>query len=178
MTRRHLRSDRDRVRLVTSKALTIDLAELRDHLDQAGRARPRGDPAAADTALAAAVGLWRGEPLVEVSGLPDFAALQASMLAELTEAALTLGERRLAEGDTAAARDLAQRALAVEPYAERCMRLLLAVETQRRDPAAMKRTVHRVRETLTALGTPPEPATTIVLRQAHLAGARARAAVR
>ncbi|MET8354163.1 MULTISPECIES: BTAD domain-containing putative transcriptional regulator [unclassified Micromonospora] len=174
----HLRSDRSRVWLVRSKALTIDVADLRDHLDEAGRARRRGEPTAADAALTAAVGLWQGEPLVELFGLPDFDTVRASMLAELTEAALTLGERRLAEGDTTAARDLAQRALAVEPYAERCMRLLLAVETQRRDPAALRRTVHRVRETLTALGTPPEPATTIVLRQANLAGARASAALR
>jgi DNA-binding SARP family transcriptional activator len=60
----HLRCDRTRVRLIRSKALTIDLAELHDHLDEARQARRRGDPAAADAALAAAVALWRGEPLV------------------------------------------------------------------------------------------------------------------
>lgn len=167
----HLRTDRDRVRLVSSKALQIDLAELHGHLDGARRARMHGDPLAADADLAAAVRLWRGAPLCELGGVPAFAAQTTAILAELTEATLTLGERRLAEGDTAAARHLAQRALAAEPYGERCMRLLVAAETQHRDPAAMERALHRVHEALDTLGTPPEPATTIVLRQAYLAGA-------
>ncbi|MEU4558690.1 BTAD domain-containing putative transcriptional regulator [Actinoplanes sp. NPDC023936] len=165
----HLRCDRSRVRLVRSKALTVDLADLRDHLAEADAARSRGDPAAADTSLTAAVRLWRGDPLTDLIG---FDGLTAGVLADLTEAALTLGERRLAEGDTAAAAELARRALAAEPYAERCMRLLLAAETQRRDPVALGRVVCRVRETLSTLGATPEPATRIVLRQAELAGTR------
>ncbi|MEU8243563.1 BTAD domain-containing putative transcriptional regulator [Actinoplanes missouriensis] len=165
----HLRCDRSWVRLVRSKALTVDLADLRDHLAEAHAARTRGDPAAAGTALAAAVGLWRGDPLTDLIGLDGVAA---GVLAELTEAALTLGERRFAEGDATAAAELARRALAAEPYAERGMRLLLAAETQRRDPVALGRVVCRVREVLDSLGAAPEPATRIVLRQAELAGAR------
>ncbi|MBB2941072.1 DNA-binding SARP family transcriptional activator [Actinoplanes lutulentus] len=162
----HLRCDRSWVRLARSAALTVDLAELRDHLDEARRARQRGDPAAADAALGAALRLWRGDPLTD---LPTTDSTAVSLLAELTEAALTLGERRLAQGDTTAAADLARRAMAAEPYAERAMRLLLAVETQRRDPAALRRTVSRVRQTLSSLGAAPEQATRIVLRQAELA---------
>ncbi|BAL91119.1 putative SARP-family transcriptional regulator [Actinoplanes missouriensis 431] len=165
----HLRCDRSWVRLVRSKALTVDLADLRDHLAEADAARSRGDPAATGPALAAAVGLWRGDPLTDLVG---FDGVAAGVLAELTEAALTLGERRFAEGDTTAAAELARRALAAEPYAERGMRLLLAAETQRRDPVALGRVVCRVREALNTLGAPPEPATRIVLRQAELAGAR------
>ena len=169
----HLRCDRDRVRLVGSKALTVDLAELREHLGRAHQARTRGDPAEADAGLAAAVQLWRGEPLAELAGRPAFAAHTAAVLAQLTEAALTLGERRLAQGDAGAARQLAQRALTAEPYGERCMRLLLAAETQHRDPVAVEKAIDRVRDALSALGTAPEPATAIVLRQAYLAGAAA-----
>jgi DNA-binding SARP family transcriptional activator len=168
----HVRSDRGRVRLVRSKGLTVDVTELREQLDEARRARTRGDPAAADAALAGAVRLWRGEPLAD---LPDRENAAAALRAELTEAALTLGERRLAQGDTAAAGELARRALTAEPYAERGMRLLLAVETQRRDPSGLERAVRRVREALTALGAKPEPATAIVLRQAHLTRVRVAA---
>jgi DNA-binding SARP family transcriptional activator len=168
----HVRADRGRVRLVRSKALTTDLAELREHLEAARRARLLGDPAGVDAALVNAVRLWRGAPLGEIAALPDFEAPAAALLGELTEAALTLGERRLAQGDTAAAGELARRALTAEPYAERCMRLLLAVETQRRDPSGLERAVSRVREALRALGAQPEPATAIVLRQAHLTRAR------
>ena len=174
----HLRCDRTRLRLIRSKALTIDLAELHDHLDEARQARRRGDPAAADAALAAAVALWRGEPLAELSGLSHYEAPATALRADLTEAALIVGERRLAEGDTATAGELAQRALTAEPYAERCMRLLLAVETQRRDPVTLERALHRVRGTLTSLGVVPEPATAIVLHQAHLVSTRRRRAAR
>ncbi|MGX6600729.1 BTAD domain-containing putative transcriptional regulator [Micromonosporaceae bacterium Da 78-11] len=167
----HLRSDGDRVRLVGSAALTIDLAELRDHLDRARRSRAHGDPELAGVELDAAVRLWRGDPLTDLAGVPELAVAAEAVRAELTEATLALGERRLAEGDHVAARRLAQQALTAEPYGERCMRLLLAAETQHRDPVAVRRAVHRVRAALTALGTAPEPATTIVLRQASLAGA-------
>ena len=53
-------------------------------------------------------------------------AQRTAILAELTEVALVLGERRLAEGDPVAARQLAERALTAEPYAERGLRLAAA----------------------------------------------------
>ncbi len=161
----HLRTDRDRIRLAPSAALEVDLTELRGHLGEARRAGARGDPAAAVAELAAAVELWRGEPLTDLSD----GSVRTAILAELTAAALTVGERRLAEGAPIAARDLAQRVLAVEPYAERALRLLLAAATQHRDPAATAEAIDRVREALTGLGVAPEPATVVVLRQAHLA---------
>jgi len=169
-----LSGDRDRIRLSVSPTLQVDLAELREHLDEARRANARGEPAAAGLDLAAAVDLWRGEPLADLSGIPALVAPRTAILAELTEAALTLGERRLAEGATAAARDLAERVLAAEPYAERALRLVLAAETQRRDPAALDDAIRRVRDALAALGLPPEPATQVVLRQAHLTAGGAR----
>jgi LuxR family maltose regulon positive regulatory protein len=168
----HLRCDRARARLVRSKALAIDLADLRDALDEAREARRLGDATTADEALSAAVRLWRGEPLAELAGLPGFEGVPEGLTVELTEAALTLGERKLAQGDTATAAEMARRALAAEPYAERSMRLMLAVETHRRDPVSLGRAVHRVRTTLRSLGAAPEPATRIVLRQAELAGLR------
>jgi DNA-binding SARP family transcriptional activator len=161
----HLRADRDRIRLAPSSSLEVDLAELRGHLDEARRAGSRGDPGAAGAELAAAVELWRGDPLTEVSD----GSVRTAIQAELTAAALALGERRLAEGATAAARDLAQRVLAAEPYAERALRLLLAAATQHRDPAATAEAIDRVRDTLAGLGVAPQPATVVVLRQAHLA---------
>jgi DNA-binding SARP family transcriptional activator len=166
----HLRADRDRIRLAPTASLEIDLYELRGHLDEARRAAARGDPAAAGPELAAAVELWRGEPCTELLD----GAVRTSILAELTAAALALGERRLTEGDPAAARDLAQRVLGAEPYAERALRLLLAAATQHRDPAGLAEAIDRVRDTLAGLGVTGEPATVVVLRQAHLAAGGVR----
>ncbi|WP_229071057.1 BTAD domain-containing putative transcriptional regulator [Actinoplanes sp. DH11] len=165
----HLRCDRSRIRLVRSAALTVDVADLRERLDEAALARRLGDLAAAEAALSAAVALWRGEPLTDLAPLPGYDAMAAGLVAELTSATLTLGERCLARGDTTGAAGLARRALAAEPYAERCMRLMLAAETQRRDPVALGRAVTRVRSALSEIGARPEPATRIVLRQAELA---------
>jgi hypothetical protein len=87
--------------------------------------------------------------------------------AELTAAALALGERLLAEGSTAAARRCAEQALTHDPYAERCLRLLLAVEVERRDPVAIRQASRRVRAALGRLGVAPEPATALLLRHAE-----------
>jgi DNA-binding SARP family transcriptional activator len=165
----HLRVDRDTVWLAESATLGIDLHDLRAHLAAVRAAAATGGLGAVDARLAAIVALWRGEPLSDLAGLPDPATQAGSLAAGLAGAAVMLGERRLTEGDPGQARHLAERALAVDPYGERGLRLLLAAELQRRDPAAIDRAVQRVRDALDALDAVCEPATAMVLRQAHLA---------
>ena len=86
---------------------------------------------------------------------------------QLAEAALTLGELRLAEGDAASTIASAERVLAVDPYAERGLRLLLAAHLQRGDRTQARNAAVRTHAALADLGLPPEPATAILLRQAE-----------
>jgi DNA-binding SARP family transcriptional activator len=155
----YVRADRDRVRLVRSAALEVDLDELRAHLVS-------GD-------LHPALGLWRGDPLADLAGISALAPEKAQLTAELSAGALALGERTLAEGDTITARRCAELALAQDPYAEHFLRLLLAVELEGRDPKAVRRAIARVREALAGQGAPPDPATTLVLRHAEQVSSKA-----
>jgi DNA-binding SARP family transcriptional activator len=161
----HLRVDRDSVGLVRSTHLQIDFADLREHLAPSAARSAGADP---DRGLVAAVALWRGEPLADLARLPAFAADVAEVRMLLVEAALTLGERRLAEGDTAEALRLAERVLAADDVAERGLRLLLAARLHRGEPVAIAAAVRRVEAALADLGVRPEPATAMLLRQARI----------
>jgi LuxR family maltose regulon positive regulatory protein len=162
----HLRVERDSVGLARSTHLRIDLADLREQL-AAARARPAG-AADRDACLAAAVELWRGEPLADLARLPEFAPEAAELRMLLAEAALSLAERRLAEGDTMQALHLAERVLAADPAAERGLRLLLAARLHRGEPIAIAAAMRRVQAALADLGVRPEPPTAMLIRQAQI----------
>jgi LuxR family transcriptional regulator, maltose regulon positive regulatory protein len=164
----HLRIDRDTVRLAASGTLRTDLCDLREHLAAVRESTSAGCHGTVEDRLAAIVALWRGDPLSDLADVPGQAAEVSSVAAALAGAALMLGERRLAEGDVGPALHLAERALANGPYDERCLRLVLACELHRRDPAAIDRAVRRVCDALSALRTTGEPATAMLLRQARL----------
>jgi DNA-binding SARP family transcriptional activator len=162
----HLRVEGERLRLVPSARLEVDAWELQDHLEAAAAARRAGDVPGQAAHLERAVRLWRGRALTDLDRLPDLAAEGEHFGVRLAEAALTLGELRLAEGDTPSTIACAERVLAVDPYAERALRLLLAAHLQRGDRPRAKQAARRANETLAELGLPPEPATAILLRQA------------
>jgi DNA-binding SARP family transcriptional activator len=162
----HLRVEGELLRLVASPRLEVDAWELQDHLQAATAARNAGDVTAQARHLERAVGLWRGRPLIDLDRLPDLAAEAEHLGVRLAEAALTLGELRLAEGDTSSTIACAERVLAVDPYAERALRLLLAGHLQRGDRSQARNAAQRATDALAELGLPPEPATAILLRQA------------
>ena len=161
----HLRVEGDTIGLTRSARLRFDLDDLREHLAAAPAGPDAGDP---DTRLAAAVGLWRGDPLAAVARLPAFAPEVAEVGMLLADAALLLGERRLAEGDTSQALGLAERVLAADPVAERGLRLLLAARLHRAEPVAVAAAVRRIEAVLADLGVAPDPATAMLVRQARI----------
>jgi DNA-binding SARP family transcriptional activator len=162
----HLRVDADTISLRRSAGLQVDLDDVREHL--ACAAAGPADTGDRDIRLAAAVGMWRGEPLADLARLPRYAPEVAEVEMLLTDAALLLGERRLAEGDTGEALRLAERVLAADPVGERALRLLLAGRLHRGEPVAVAAAVRRIEAALTNLGVGAEPATAMLVRRARI----------
>lgn len=98
-----LRSDSDTIRLVRGEKLTVDLWSFQEfgEADQ----------------LSEAVALWRGEPLPDLAGCAtaEIAQIRARRVRNL----LALGELRLVTADPVKARQLADRALELEPFEPR-----------------------------------------------------------
>ncbi|WP_042416202.1 AfsR/SARP family transcriptional regulator [Streptacidiphilus anmyonensis] len=135
----------------------------------------RGDAAQAFTALTAALGLWRGEPLSDVGGAP-FAAGQVVRLAELrlaavearAEAGLGLGRARELIAELRAA-------VAEEPLREPLTALLMRALYAADRPSDALAAYAALRGTLAdTLGTDPSPE----LADLHLAVLRADPALR
>jgi len=168
----HLRVDGNTVRLVESPALRTDLWDVRQHLAAIRARHADGETARVDGDLVAVLGLWRGDPLLDLTRLYAFVPVAEGVKLELVDAALSLGERRLAEGDSTAALHSAERALASSPYSERALRLVLAVQRQRVDWEGVRRAVRRIEGVLTELGVEPEPSTAVLLRQSRALGPR------
>ena len=80
-------------------------------------------------------------------------------------AAVRAGELVLASGDALAARDLAARAIAEEPWSEPARRLLVAAYLESGDRAAARRALVACRAMLEDLGVRAEPETEILARR-------------
>lgn len=165
-----LRVDGDVVRLFPSAAMWVDLWEFRRLTTEAAAAARAGDTHRIGELLAAAVGLWRGEPLPDLRGVPELQTEIDALTLGHVEALLTLGELRLVEGAAAEAHNCAERALALHAYDERAHRLAVAAALQRRDHALIDSAVAEAREALRTLGAQPDPATQTLLRQATASG--------
>jgi LuxR family transcriptional regulator, maltose regulon positive regulatory protein len=156
--------DGARLRLGGTDRFSVDLWDARALLDRARRAAAAGAPAEAEGALAGAVALWRGEALPDLCFVEGFTATREGLDLQLTDAALTLAEHRLAEGRAAEALALAERAGAGS-HSERAARLAIAAHLQRGDAARLTAAVAALRALLDDLAVEPEPATRILLRQ-------------
>ncbi|GAA2350576.1 BTAD domain-containing putative transcriptional regulator [Dactylosporangium salmoneum] len=126
---------------------------------EAGRAAlARGDLAAAERGLNAALREWRGEPLADLAD-EAFAAAAAARLNELRDAALEdLAEVQLGTGRTAAAIASAQALLERRPFRERSWgQLMLGLYREGRQADALA-AFRRARTVLDEeLGVPPGP---------------------
>jgi LuxR family maltose regulon positive regulatory protein len=163
-----LRCDGDAIRLVGSESLSVDLWTFHDLGDRVDQARAAGDIDRAAQLLGQAVALWRGDPLHDLHDLRD-----AAVVAELDQVRtrhvhnlLALGELRLVVADAAEAWWLADRALTLEPFEPRGHQLALAAALRGRAPERVAATRERVLSCLRQLGVAPDPATSILLRQA------------
>jgi hypothetical protein len=164
----HLRTEGDTIRLVRSAWLDVDLWTF-DSLDgQVREARESGDVERAKDLLGSAVALWRGDPLPDLANLADGEpAIDVERIrARYGRAVLSLGELSLVSGETDHAASLADRAIALDPFAPRAHRLTLAAALKTRDPARITAARAKVLAVLDELGTPPDAATGLLLRQA------------
>ena len=89
---------------------------------------------------------------------------------------LALSELRLVADDAAASFALAERALSLEPFDARGHRVALAAALRGRCPAQIAAAHRRVCSALRQLGVPPDPPTSILLRQAARWAVNARLA--
>ncbi|MGM1065607.1 BTAD domain-containing putative transcriptional regulator, partial [Saccharothrix sp. Mg75] len=133
----HLRTGGDTVRLVRSDRLDVDLWTFEALDGEVREARAAGDLERAADLLGRAVALWRGDPLPDLADVVDAEpVVEAERLrARHVRNLLGLGELALVAGEAAEAAPLAERALALDPFAPRAHRLLLAAALKSRDPA-------------------------------------------
>ncbi|HEX5944620.1 MAG TPA: BTAD domain-containing putative transcriptional regulator [Acidimicrobiales bacterium] len=160
-----LLADGDIVALADTGRVELDVRELDRLLAEAERAHAAGDATARAEHLAGAVALWRDEPLVDLEPLAGWAGDVEAVRRSLVEAALRLGEVRLAAGRTDEALVCAERARSASPYDERAHRLVMATQLQRRDRAGALAAVDVTEAMLDDIGVPPEDATAMVIRQ-------------
>lgn len=114
-----------------------------------------GNPHAAATFAAEALGLWRGPALADVAGEP-FAQPEISRLEELRVGALELGsEADIASGRHRAAVAAVEAAVADHPYRERLWWLLMLALYRSGRQAEALRAYHRARAALSELGLEP-----------------------
>jgi DNA-binding SARP family transcriptional activator len=160
-----LRVDGDTVALADTGRVEVDVRELARTLEEADRAHAAGDATAQADHLEQAVALWRGEPLTDLGPLADLAGDVEAVRRSLVEAALRLGEVRLAAGRGREALRCAEQARRASPYDERTHRLAMAAHLQRRDRAGALTAVDATEAVLADLGVPPEEATAMLIRQ-------------
>ncbi len=168
---RFLIVDSTSIRLVPHPELEVDLWQLDVYAGAAAQAWAAGDQRARTSALAAAAGLWRGEPLVDLADIDELSGEVTRVRTSLVDSALTLGEIRLSEGRAADSVRSAHAALSADAYNERAHRLAIAAQIQLGDHAAAAAASRRMMRALAEVGAVPADTTKILLRR--IAAARA-----
>jgi DNA-binding SARP family transcriptional activator len=161
----HLRADANTIRLHRSDHLVVDLWELRRLGAEADAARQRADTDSTIALLESATSWWRGDPLADLAavGGQDHEIERIRLLQR--DSLLQLAELQLVRGHAARALVDAERALALDPYAERAHRLAMAAALRLHDNERVAVARDRALAMLDDLGVEPEAATQILLRQ-------------
>src|SRR5262249_37479490 len=146
------RSEGPWLTLVGGEHLSADAWELDAHLDAAERAERSGHPAAALDAYRQALPLWRGEPYADVSDGTWVHGERPRLVPRHATAALRAGELLLAAGDSVAARDAAERAIAADSLTEAAYHLLARTHQAEGNAVAAARAWESGRAALDAAG--------------------------
>jgi DNA-binding SARP family transcriptional activator/tetratricopeptide (TPR) repeat protein len=158
--------DRQGYRLGEPPAVRVDLDEAADLVAQASRRLVDGAPGMATMAARRALDLTEAEPLVEEDDAPWVVDVRRRWHELRRAAHHHAAEAALATGDARSARTFASDALAVDPYDEPAMRLLLAADQAVGEPARAIVAYLGFRSRLAdELGIEPSPPT----REAYLA---------
>ena len=153
-----------------SEALRVDLHEFEAELDAAEQAEAQAAPSLALQHLRRALPRYRGDLVVEATGV-DWAELERDRLrVRYVAAAVRAGELLMATGDRQRPLELALRALRVDPFAEAAYGLLIAVRLDRGEPDAARQAHRRCLQMLAELGLPPTHRTEMLARRLIAAG--------
>ncbi|MCB0967342.1 MAG: hypothetical protein KDB37_10945 [Ilumatobacter sp.] len=160
-----VRTDGGRLELTDQRPVIIDVDEFERAISAAAVEQQRGAPATEVRHLLDAVTCYRGPFLADLGNEEWVLDERDRFRVAFVAAAVRAGELVLASGDALAARDLAARAIAEEPWSEPARRLLVAAYLESGDRAAARRALVACRAMLEDLGVRAEPETEILARR-------------
>ena len=158
-----IRQHGNNVSLHAGEWLDVDVWAFDDFCARARDADREGHPLHALRHALRAIDLWRGEP-VELASEPwAVAAVEQSRL-RFAATAVRAGELLLGQGDLDRVQDMADKALAVDPWLEAGHRLIVAAHRAQGDNLAARRALQRYRDAVHDLGVDTSEATLMVER--------------
>jgi LuxR family transcriptional regulator, maltose regulon positive regulatory protein len=160
----HLRTDSTTIELHQSSHLTVDLWRWNEV--QAELVRSGHDPNRDQSLLTEAASLWRGDPLDDLTSVPEMEPLIEHLRLQHVASLLRLGELEIAAGNATAALHCSQRVLDVAPYSEQGHRLAIAALIHIDDPSGVAKALQRLDAALDDLAVEAEAATEVLRRQA------------
>jgi DNA-binding SARP family transcriptional activator len=165
-----LRSNGSMLSLVVDEYLTIDARTFEQCLEEAGRLERQGAPSAALGAYERAVDAWHGD-FFEGLRADQWLELERDRLrGQFVSAALRAADLELARGDCERPRELAEHALAADPWSESAYQTLVAAYLETNDLPNARRVLQRCQVMLQDLGVTAEQRTLTLAR--HLAASR------
>jgi LuxR family maltose regulon positive regulatory protein len=161
--------------LVVGGALEVDAVTFDRCLDEASRLDRLGAPSAALDGYEAAVEVWHGDYLADVTGGDWLEWERERLRGRFVTAAVRAGDLRLAQGEAPRARVLAERALRVDRWSEDAYYVLATALLDTGDVVRARRCLQRCREVLRELGVTAQPRAAALARR--LEGATGTAAL-
>ena len=158
-----IRQHGSNISLHAGEWLDVDVWAFDDQCKRARDADRQGRPSTALRHALRAVELWRDQP-VELASEPWAVALVEQCGLRFAATAVRAGELLLAQGDLDRVHDMADRALAVDPWLEAGHRLIVATHRARGDTLAARRALQRYRDAVHDLGVDTSEATMMVER--------------
>ncbi|HUF99573.1 MAG TPA: bacterial transcriptional activator domain-containing protein, partial [Ilumatobacter sp.] len=156
---RYVLSTKDWLSLVSDGSITVDFWQMEQHLDRAEEAERATDVNLALHHYAAALPLWRGEAMCDVSYSAWADPVRTAIRSRYVAAALRAGELWLGAGSFAESGRAAERALVADRYCEPAYRLLIRSHRAAGNPSAAREAFARCRADLAELGAEMDPAT-------------------
>ena len=154
-----VRMDGPGMQLITGEHLCIDVDAFDEHLALAARAEADGIPSVALERYLTVVALYRSELHVDLPEAEWFALDREHYRTRFVRAAVRAGQLLLTRDEGDRAQAVAQRALAVDPWAEDAYAVLVGGALARGDRSAARRLLNHCLETLADLGAQPSSAT-------------------
>jgi LuxR family maltose regulon positive regulatory protein len=154
-----VRPEGQTVQLVTGTYLALDIDQFDHHQAAAARAEADGAPSVALEHDRAAVALYRGDLYADLTDTGWFTLDREHYRSRFVTTAVRAGQLLLGRGDIDDAEAVAQRALAVDPWAEPAYAVLVGTALARDDRSTARRLLHHCASALAELGSRPSTAT-------------------